>query len=92
MTIPRLELVAAVVGVELTEFVQSELDFDLDEVVYWTDSTSVLSYIRNTARGYRTFVANLIAVIQSLSSPERWRHVSTDQNPADVASRGQMPD
>ena len=92
MTIPRLELVAAVVGAELTEFVQNELDFDPDEVVYWTDSTSVLGYIRSTARRYRTFVANRIAVIQSLSSPEQWRHVSTDQNPADVASRGQMPD
>ena len=92
MTIPRLELLAAVVGVELTEFVRSELDFDLDEVVYWTDSTSVLGYIRSTARRYCTFVANRIAVIQSLLSPELWRHVSTDQNPANVASRGQVPD
>ena len=83
---------SSLVGAELTEFVQNELDFDPDEVVYWTDSTSVLGYIRSTARRYRTFVANRIAVIQSLSSPEQWRHVSTDQNPADVASRGQMPD
>ena len=83
---------SSLVGAELTEFVQNELDFDPDEVVYWTDSTSVLGYIRSTARRYRTFVANRIAVVQSLSSPEQWRHVSTDQNPADVASRGQMPD
>ena len=82
---------SSLAGAELTEFVQNELDFDPDEVVYWTDSTSVLGYIRSTARRYRTFVANRIAVIQSLSSPEQWRHVSTDQNPADVASRGQMP-
>ena len=83
---------SSLAGAELTEFVQNELDFDPDEVVYWTDSTSVLGYIRSTARRYRSFVANRIAVIQSLSSPEQWRHVSTDQNPADVASRGQMPD
>ena len=91
-TIPRLELVAAVVGVELVGFVQKELDFNLNAVTYWTDSTSILCYISNTIRRYRTFVVNRIAAIQSASSPDQWRHVGTADNPADVASRGQMLD
>ena len=37
-TIPRLELVAAVTGTELTGFVRKELDFDVDKVTFWTDS------------------------------------------------------
>jgi len=92
MTIPRMELVAAVTGVELVGFVQRELNFHLDRVVFWTDSTSVLCYIRSTARRYRTFVANRIAIIQSASSPQQWRHVGTAENPADIGSRGLMPD
>ena len=91
-TIPRLELVAAVTGTELTGFVRKELDFDVDKVTFWTDSTSVLGYVRSTARRYRTFVANRIAIIQSESSPDQWRHVGTFENPADVSSRGCMPD
>jgi len=92
MTIPRMELVAAVTGVELAGFVQRELSFHVAQVVFWTDSTSVLCYIRSTARRYRNFVANRIVVIQSASSTEQWRHVGTAENPADVASRGVMPD
>ena len=42
--IPRRELVAAVVGVELTTFLKRELDLKLNDTVFWTDSTSVLRY------------------------------------------------
>ena len=91
-TIPRLELVAAEIGTELTSFVRKELEFDVGKVTFWTDSTSVLGYIGSAARRYRTFVANRIAIIQSASSPNQWMHVGTAENPADISSRGCMPD
>ena len=91
-TIPRLELVAAAIGTELTSFVRKDLGFDVGKVTFWTDSTSVLGYIRSTAMRYRTFVANRIAMIQSASSPDQWMHVDTAENPADISSRGCTPD
>ena len=36
----------------------------------------------------QTFVANRIAVIRDGSSPSQWHHVTTEENPADDASRG----
>ena len=91
VTIPRMELVAAVVGVELTTFLKRELDLKLDDTIFWTDSTSVLQYIKSSSKRFKTFVANRIAAIQAGSSPSQWRHVGTAHNPADIASRGISP-
>ena len=42
MTIPRLELTAAVVAVRLAKFIQRELEYHLDGTTFWCDSTAVL--------------------------------------------------
>ena len=51
----------------------------------------VLRYIHNTASRFHTFVANRLRLIQSLTNTKQWRYVPTKRNPADVASRGLMP-
>lgn len=91
-TIPRMELVAAVIGAELSELVMRELNLPKHACTFWADSTSVLRYITGTARRYKTFVANRVGTIQSVSSPHQWRHVPSADNPADIASRGISPD
>ena len=68
ITIPRLELSAAVVAVELVQMLKRELDVEIADVYFWTDSTSVLRYIRSTAKRFHQFVANRIAAIQSGST------------------------
>ena len=88
MSIPRLELTAAVVAVKLNCLIRNELEYSIDDTIYWTDSTVVLQYIRNESRRFQTFVANRVAMIHEESTPKQWRHVNTDSNPADVASRG----
>ena len=88
VSIPRLELSAAVVAVRLDCLLRKELDLHIDRTLFWTDSTSVLLFIANESRRFQTFVANRVAVIHELSSPEQWRHVASEANPADHASRG----
>ncbi|XP_077967709.1 uncharacterized protein LOC120346600 [Styela clava] len=91
VTIPRLELTAAVVAVKFGQFVKTQLEYKIDRVIYWTDSMSVLQYITNTTRRFYTFVANRLAVIHEGSEPSQWRHIDTKCNPADIASRGLKP-
>ena len=88
VTIPRLELSAAVVATRLNKMMQHELDVALEEEFFWTDSTCVLSYITNKERRFQTFVANRITTIHEGSRPDQWNYVDTDSNPADDASRG----
>ncbi len=88
VTIPRLELTAAVLVARVDVMLKSELQLQLEESVFWTDSTSVLKYIKNEDKWFHTFVANRITAIREVSSPSQWRHVCSKDNPADAASRG----
>ncbi len=52
----------------------------------WLDSTVALHWIRG-AGDYKQFVANRVRKIQS--HPQiQWRHIPTQENPADLGSRG----
>ena len=88
VTIPRMELSAAVVSTKLERMLRNELSISIDQSFFWTDSTCVLRYIENKDKRFQTFVANRIATIHDASSPEQWNYVDTDSNPADEASRG----
>ena len=88
VTIPRLELSAAVVATRLEKISRGELSLPINESFFWTDSTCVLRYLENQDRRFQTFVANRVATIHDASSPSQWRYVNTQFNPADDASRG----
>ena len=65
-----------------------ELNYKDPVEVFYTDSSVVLSYIRNEARRFHTYVGNCVQHIHDRSKPQQWHHVTSLSNPADVASRG----
>ena len=87
-TIPRLELMAAVVAARLSALLDKELRLNSVHHFFWTDSNIVLGYIRNDSRRFKIFVANRVQEIQDISRASQWRHVPGQHNPADLASRG----
>ncbi|TNN12510.1 Gag-Pol polyprotein [Schistosoma japonicum] len=87
-TIPRLELTAAVLAARVGSQLQTELDRELADVVFWTDSTIVLNYIRNESSQRKTFVVNRVSTTHSLTKVNQWRYVPSKQNVADYVSRG----
>ncbi|XP_076036814.1 uncharacterized protein LOC143022477 [Oratosquilla oratoria] len=88
VTIPRLEISAAVEAAKLDVVVKRELDIPLLKSNFWSDSTIALAYIQNETRRFKTFVANRVTLIRQVSEANQWHHVSGDENPADVLSRG----
>ena len=88
ITIPRLELTAAVLSVKMSAVLMQELEYDNIKEFFWTDSNVVLGYILNEAKRFRVFVANPVQQIHYHSNSSQWRHVRTTENPADAASRG----
>ncbi|XP_063968310.1 uncharacterized protein LOC129267694 [Lytechinus pictus] len=88
ITVPRLELTAAVISVKISAFLQRELVPPNTEEFYWTDSNVVMGYINNDTKRFHVFVANRIHQIRQHSTPSQWKHVGTHDNPADLASRG----
>lgn len=92
LTIPRLELSAAVLAVRVEAMIRREVDIPIQKSVFWTDSTIVLQYVNNTEKRFKTFVANRISMIHDGSSPNQWRHVPSELNVADDVSRGLTAD
>ena len=84
---PRLELTAAAMAAKMDSMLKSELDMELQESVFWSDSTTVLKYLNNESTRFPTFVANRVTLIRELSNISQWRYVNTSLNPADSASR-----
>ena len=74
-------------SVRVNAMLERILNIPIQDVIYWTDSTTVLRYIRNDRSRYHTYVANRLTVIRDGSSPCQWRYVGTKLNPADDATR-----
>lgn len=88
ISVPRLELCAAVLLAKLLEFVQKATRLQSCTTYAWTDSTVVRAWLKQHPSEWPTFVANRVATIQHRLPDITWRHVPTKQNPADCASRG----
>lgn len=89
LSIPRLELCGALLLAQLMDKLKKCLDLWIDATYYWTDSSIVIFWLRESSRSWTTFVANRIDEIQSLMVIEYWRHTLSKENPADY-SRGML--
>ena len=89
-SIPRLEMMAAEIGLQLAQSVAVDLEVSMSDVTFWSDSMDVLWWIRGASRRYKPFIANRVGTIHSVTEPAQWKHVPTAANPADLLSRG-MP-
>ncbi|XP_060665802.1 uncharacterized protein LOC132798099 [Drosophila nasuta] len=88
ITLPRLELKAAVLGAQLTSKIKEDLGMKNASTYYWSDSRILLSWINCSSSIRDKFVATRVATIHELSIPKQWRHVASEHNAADVLSRG----
>lgn len=91
ITIPRAELCGALLLANLYKEISSSFDVDPKKVILWSDSTIVLHWLRKSPRALQPFESNRVSKIQQINSAAKWRHVRTEQNPADALSRGQLP-
>ena len=80
LSIPRLELCAALSGAQLASFLSSELTIPLLSVTLWTDSTTVLSWLTSDSCRYKVFVGTRIAEIQSECFPEEFNALKTGKS------------
>ena len=90
ITVPRLELAAAVVSVKIHTVLKGALNYQDIKEIFWTDSQIVLGYICNDAKKFHVYVANRVQQIKDQTSSEQWKYVSTKDNPADYVSRGML--
>ena len=87
LSIPRLELQAAVMAVRLKEQIVKDYEMKINSCSFWSDSTTVLQWIHSSHRKQQVFVANRVAEILDTTDVSQWKHVSGINNPADIGTR-----
>jgi hypothetical protein len=86
LTIPRLELMAAVIGTRVLLFVREQLQLPVKSMTLWTDSACVLGWIKSD-KVTTVFVENRVRELRKVKDVD-YLHVKTTENPADLPSRG----
>ncbi|XP_058467435.1 uncharacterized protein LOC131440300 [Malaya genurostris] len=87
LSIPKLELQAAVLGTRLQKTIRSTHSLPITESIYWSDSQTVLAWINPNHRKFRQFVSCRVGEILTLTNPEDWRWVPSKDNVADDATK-----
>ncbi|GFS69650.1 integrase catalytic domain-containing protein [Nephila pilipes] len=87
VTIPRLQLLAATMGARLCKSVLSALQWDSVKQRYWTNCTTVLSWIQREEL-WSAFVNNIVQEVREQTDPTSWKYLTGVHNPADLPSRG----
>nr|XP_012153201.1 PREDICTED: uncharacterized protein LOC105664204 [Megachile rotundata] len=88
LSIPRLELLAALLLSKLISAIRAALPYENIECHCWTDSTITLAWLQQSPSRWQTFVANRVSEIQTKLPDGSWHYVPSKENPADYASRG----
>ncbi|XP_011859009.1 PREDICTED: uncharacterized protein LOC105556522 [Vollenhovia emeryi] len=91
VTIPRLELCGALLLAKLYREVHRALGISPSKTMLWSDSTIALHWVKTPPHLLKTYVSHRVAQIQEITDSQAWRHIRSEDNPADALSRGQLP-
>ena len=86
ISIPRLELLALLIGTRVTNFVTKELMLDISKTTILTDSQCVLHWVRSY-KPLPVFVQNRVDEIRR-QKQVTFGYIPSESNPADLATRG----
>ena len=87
LSIPRLELQAALYAVCLRQLISSDNNIKIELFYHWLDSVTVLHWLHAKIRS-TVVVANRVAEILETSTIDEWRIVNGKLNPADIGTCG----
>ena len=87
MTVPKLELQAALLAARLKQDICRALTVKVNKIFMWTHSTTVLHWLNSTSK-HPKFIANRVCGILEHTSVDDWNHVASGDNPADAGTRG----
>ena len=91
-TIPRLELLSALIAARLFTSVKEALEpsITFEASYFWLDSITALYWIKSKGE-MKQFVQNRVDEILDLTGREQWFHCKGTENPADLGTRGILP-
>lgn len=90
VSMPRLELCAAHLLAKVVKSLSNTMP-SISRIYLWSDSTTVLAWLKSNPKKWSTFVSNRVGDIRELLPSVKWHYIRSKDNPADLASRGCYP-
>ena len=87
-TIPKLELQAALHASRIKVSIIEEHDFTINHVFLWSDSATVIQWLKAFEKKQQVFVANRIGEILENTKLREWNYIPGAQNTVDRGTRG----
>lgn len=87
LTIPRLELQGALMAARLATTVINEHRLKILRRYFWTDSQTVMSWIKSDHRRYKQFVATRVSEILDHTTVNEWNWIPSKLNVADDGTK-----
>ncbi|GFX02137.1 uncharacterized protein TNCV_1750221 [Trichonephila clavipes] len=85
LTLPRLELLGALISARLGHYLQNTFPMlKKENIYYWSDSQICIHWIKGKADDWKPFVSE----IKEKTNPNRWHHCVGKSNPGDKLTRG----
>ena len=86
-SIPRLELLSALLAVRLSTNVAKAMDFKFTRTTFFMDSTAALAMIASDSGALNVYGAHRVGEIKSKSDCSDWLWIPTSENIADIGTR-----
>ena len=83
LTVPKLELQAAVVASRMKNVILDEIKLEIKSVHFRRESKTVINYSKNETTNFGVYIAHIVKEIQRSSSIEDWYYVPTKWNVVD---------
>ena len=74
LSIPRLELQAAVLSARLSTVIIKEHNSWMDSTYLWADSSTAFQWLRGESKRHPAFIANRVGEFLSTTEPSQWNH------------------
>ena len=87
LTIPKLELQAAVLATRLKVSILEQLKFRVNKPHFWGNPQITLKYIKNKSKRFPIFVMNRLHEIRANSDTSELNYIPGELNPADHRTR-----
>lgn len=91
LSIPRSELMSAVLLSKLVLFVKQNIKNISFKITALTDSSVALAWLQTPPYKLKTFVSSRVAQVVEVVPSNCWFHVRSENNAADLCSRGALP-
>ena len=87
LSIPKPVLQAAVTAVRIKNKLIEDAELNVNRIFFWTDSKTVLKYIKNNNKHFPFFMIHRVTEIRGHSNKSEWHYVPSEFNVADDSTR-----